>query len=280
MVKTLIIIPAYNAAAELEQVLPRLRKHQSHCLIVNDGSTDNTAAVIGRSGFQAIHLPVNAGVSNAILTGLRFALDNGYDCALLMDADGQHDPDDADHFIAALADHDFALGDRFSRPAPIPSCKIASNAFASALYRTVSGRHIPDVSCGYKAFHISRELLHDLESSAGYAIVYRLVNYAALHHCSVAFVPTDAIYYADQLLCTRVSELTALLDSAEELARGALAAENTTRMLTDLRRHMDARADFTVTLCGIPFHAFFLGDYDSYILQAPLEQIYHYYHKA
>lgn len=279
MKRTLIIIPAYNVAMQLQTVLSQLKKYKTNCLVVNDGSTDNTSEIIAHEGFNRIDMPHNSGVSNAVLEGLKYALQNGYEYALLMDGDGQHNPADVDKFFEALKEHDFVLANRFYLPSLIPSCKIVANAFASAIYKATSNYFIPDVACGYKAFKISHELVNYLEASVGYSIVYRLVNYAVSNNISVSYVSTDAIYYHDNLLCTRSTELIALLESALELKNYSSTSGVTQEMLHTLLQSVILHQDFEINLCDIHFFAFYLNAYDSYIIQASLEEVYNYYNR-
>ena len=91
--KLLIMIPAYNEALNIRQVVQHL---QSICpeydyLIINDGSRDATARICRENRYPVLDLPVNGGLSNAIHAGMCYAKEKGYDMALQFDGDGQHD---------------------------------------------------------------------------------------------------------------------------------------------------------------------------------------------
>ena len=90
MAKLLIVIPAYNEEANIVSVVEDLIRHypQYDYVVVNDGSRDHTAALCRQHDFHMIDLPVNLGLAGAFQTGLRYAAENGYDCALQFDADG------------------------------------------------------------------------------------------------------------------------------------------------------------------------------------------------
>ena len=98
--KCLIIIPAFNEEENIERVVENLREHYAayDYVVVNDGSSDNTAAICKKRGYSLIDLPVNLGLAGAFQTGLKYAYRKGYDCALQFDADGQHRPE----FIASM----------------------------------------------------------------------------------------------------------------------------------------------------------------------------------
>lgn len=279
MENTLIIIPAYNVAEQLEIVLYNLKEYKTHCLFVNDGSTDNTSEKIKREGFDTINLPYNSGVSKAVLAGLIYSLENNYQYAVLMDADGQHNPCDISKFINALNKYDVVFANRFDSTALVPSCKMAANGFASAMYKAISGEFIPDVSCGFKAFKISRDLVSYLNASEGYSVVYRLVNYTILNNMSTFFVPINAIYSPSNLLCTRTNELVSLMSSAIELESHCHTSSITPALLNMLYQRVLLHQNFEITLCGIHFFAFYLSSYDSYIMQTSLEEVQNYYMK-
>ena len=104
MSKLLIVIPAHNEEANIVQVVEELTRDypQYDYVVVNDGSRDKTAALCRAHGYRLIALPVNLGLAGAFQTGLRFAAENGYDCAMQMDADGQHKPEYIAPMLAAL----------------------------------------------------------------------------------------------------------------------------------------------------------------------------------
>ena len=87
MSKLLIVIPAHNEEANIVQVVEELTTDypQYDYVVVNDGSRDKTAAICRARGYRLIDLPVNLGLAGAFQTGLRFAAENGYDCAMQLD---------------------------------------------------------------------------------------------------------------------------------------------------------------------------------------------------
>jgi len=102
----LVIMPAHNEAANIGDVISELRKVgnskglQLDILVIDDASTDDTAAVARRRGAEVVRLPCNLGYGGAVQTGFRYAVERGYEYGLMMDADGQQDP----RSIAALLD--------------------------------------------------------------------------------------------------------------------------------------------------------------------------------
>lgn len=115
--KVLVIIPAYNEEKSIERVVSNLREAypQADYLIVNDCSTDSTADICEKSGFSYISLPANLGIGGGVQSGYLFAEERGYDIAIQMDGDGQHDPRYLKDLIAPIerGEADMVIGSRF-----------------------------------------------------------------------------------------------------------------------------------------------------------------------
>jgi len=93
--KTLIVIPAFNEAENLKELLPQLIKSVKHdIIVVNDASSDNSAQVVNDLGLKCLTLPLQLGAWGATQTGIRYALKHGYSQVVTMDADGQHLPEE------------------------------------------------------------------------------------------------------------------------------------------------------------------------------------------
>ncbi|MCF0114081.1 MAG: glycosyltransferase family 2 protein, partial [Erysipelotrichaceae bacterium] len=114
--KICIVIPAYNEAENIERVVKDIQDNAPECdyIIINDCSTDNEKEVIEKNGFNAIHLPINLGLSGAVQTGYKYAYEHGYDAVIQFDGDGQHKA----CYIPVLAKvleegYDISIGSRF-----------------------------------------------------------------------------------------------------------------------------------------------------------------------
>lgn len=115
--KKLIIIPAYNESANIENTVKDIVNNAPDFdyVIINDCSTDNTLEICERNGFNVVNLPLNLGIGGAVQTGYRYAYNNGYDIAVQVDGDGQHDP----IFLEKMAETmlaenaDMLIGSRF-----------------------------------------------------------------------------------------------------------------------------------------------------------------------
>lgn len=115
-VRVLAIVPAYNEADSIANVVHDLKKHMPHCevVVIDDGSTDATSHRVPVEAIL-IRLPFNLGIGGAMQTGYRYAQLHGFDVAVQVDADGQHPPAQARKVVQALLDNevDMAIGSRF-----------------------------------------------------------------------------------------------------------------------------------------------------------------------
>lgn len=111
----LIAIPAWNEEASITDVVLTVKRHrpQADVLVVNDGSTDQTASRAAQAGAAVITLPFNVGVGGAMRTAFLYAQRRGYTALVQVDADGQHDPADVDRLLEALDEADVVVGTRF-----------------------------------------------------------------------------------------------------------------------------------------------------------------------
>ena len=114
--RTLIVMPAFNEEESVGDVVREVQTKLPgiHCLVVNDGSRDNTTAVALDAGAMVAILPFNLGVGGAMRLGFKYALANGYDNVVQIDSDGQHDPANVPALLAGLERADLVIGARFA----------------------------------------------------------------------------------------------------------------------------------------------------------------------
>lgn len=153
MTKILCIVPAYNADPTLASVVLGLRNSlpAAKILGVDDGSTDDTRIVARSVCDHTIEFPRNQGKGAALQAAFAFALENGYDAVLVVDADGQHDPAFAPAIVAALENADIVIGTREIGGRSVPFHRRISNLISSAITRAVSRTRIRDSQSGYRA---------------------------------------------------------------------------------------------------------------------------------
>jgi glycosyltransferase involved in cell wall biosynthesis len=113
----LVIIPAFNEQQSIEGVVRDVRRHlpQADVLVIDDGSTDNTAELSRNTGADVLVLPCNLGIGGAVQTGLKFAEKRGYPFVIRLDGDGQHDAGDIQELLAEAlrGEHNVVVGSRF-----------------------------------------------------------------------------------------------------------------------------------------------------------------------
>jgi glycosyltransferase involved in cell wall biosynthesis len=154
--KTLIIIPAYNEAENLPKLLHSLKDlgEGYDILVINDCSKDNTEEVCLKSGVKVVSLPVNLGIGGAVQTGYRYAYIHGYDAAVQVDGDGQHDPKYIKFLIKYLKEgYHLCIGSRFIENEGFQSSKArrAGIKFFSWLIAVLTGIRITDPTSGFRA---------------------------------------------------------------------------------------------------------------------------------
>jgi glycosyltransferase involved in cell wall biosynthesis len=156
----LAVIPAYNESATVRGVVERVREHAPFfdVLVINDGSTDHTAAQARAAGADVLELPFNVGIGGAVQAGFVYARENGYRYMTQVDADGQHEPEDIATLLAAMdADPslDMVCGSRFVVPGeylPPVSRRTGIHLFAFLLSRIV-GQPVTDPTSGFRLYN-------------------------------------------------------------------------------------------------------------------------------
>jgi len=185
----------------LGKVLSQLREihPQFNYLVVNDGSTDRTAEVARRHGARVISLPCNSGYGCAVKAGLIYAERNGYDLAVLLDSDGQHDPLSVCDLMRPILEEaaDVVLGNRYGVPDAQRSgswLQRTGHAYLSLLLRIMTGRRIHDPMSGFQA--ISRRGLWFYVSD-NFPDDYPDANVVLmLHRAGIRLVEVPAIFHS------------------------------------------------------------------------------------
>lgn len=154
--KLLIAIPAYNEAENIERVVNNLIQNypQYDYVVINDCSTDNTSEICHRNHFHIIDLPNNLGIGGAVQTGYLYAARNGYDIAVQVDGDGQHDPVFLNDMAQILEreDCDMVIGSRFLEKHGFQSSGIrrVGIRYFTYLIKVLTGRVITDPTSGLR----------------------------------------------------------------------------------------------------------------------------------
>jgi len=154
--KILALIPAYNESRHIQSVITKSVRYLP-VLVVDDGSTDGTRAVVKQTPATLIEVKPNQGKGNALKIGFRWALDQGYEGVLTLDADGQHDPDEIPAFLQETANTnpDLVIGYRdFSS---MPMTRKIANSIGRVLFTWAMRQPIRDTQSGYR--YLSKRLI-------------------------------------------------------------------------------------------------------------------------
>jgi glycosyltransferase involved in cell wall biosynthesis len=152
----LIVVPAWNEQDSIARTISEIRScvPGADLLVINDGSGDNTGGRAEAAGAMVCHLPFNLGVGGAMRTGYRYALRHGYDVAVQIDADGQHDPRYLARLLERLDTADIVIGARFAQSGD-PYRVRGPRRWAMVLLARVLSRlartRLTDATSGYRA---------------------------------------------------------------------------------------------------------------------------------
>jgi glycosyltransferase involved in cell wall biosynthesis len=188
------LIPAHDEAPRIGSVIEVARGHLP-VLVVDDGSSDGTAAVARAAGATVIEQRPNQGKGAALRAGFRRALADGADGILTLDADGQHDPAEISAFLAAWAAEprpDLVIGRRDFRA--MPAARRLSNEIGGRAFSWAVGRPILDNQSGYRL--VSRRLVEATLASdePGFAFEVEQITTCIRMGGAIAWVPIRTIY--------------------------------------------------------------------------------------
>ena len=189
----LALIPAFDEGPRVGKVV-RAAAATLPVIVVDDGSTDDTADQAARAGATVIRQRPNGGKGSALRAGLRHALEAGAEAVVTLDADGQHDPSEIDAFLARWATDrpELIIGRRDF--AAMPPVRRLSNTLGGIALSAAVGRWVPDNQSGYRL--IGRQLMRSLLDSAedGFEFEIEMVARAIALGLPIAWVPIRTIY--------------------------------------------------------------------------------------
>ncbi len=194
-----VVIPAYDAAATITEVVRHVRQQGLPVVVVDDGSRDQTAALASKEGALVISHLRNEGKGCALRTGFEYALRSQYDGVITMDSDGQHDPSEIPQLIRAgeVQHAGIVLGNRLTNGAVMPPVRRWTNPLMSGIVSAVARQHIPDSQCGFRL--IRKEVLEDVPLRATrFEIETDLLFGAAARRWKIISVPVKSIYQPHQ----------------------------------------------------------------------------------
>ncbi len=189
----LALIPAYQEGPRIAAVVERTLTHLP-VIVVDDGSSDDTAAQAEAAGATVLVQRPNAGKGAALRAGFRYALEHGAEAVVTLDADGQHDPDEIPAFLAAVAEArpELIVGRRDF--ASMPPVRRLSNTLGGLVFSAAVGRRVADNQSGYRL--IGRRLMTALLTSHehGFEFEVEMIARCIALGLPIAEVPIRTIY--------------------------------------------------------------------------------------
>jgi glycosyltransferase involved in cell wall biosynthesis len=161
--QTAAVIPGYQDEKHIGDIVRRTRERLDQILVVDDGSSDQTAERAREAGAEVIVHDQNCGKGEAVKTGLRYYLEREVTWVILLDSDGQHLPEEIDRFLAAAASAmqpAFLVGNRMNDLAKMPLIRRVVNRYMSRQISRICRQKIPDTQCGFRM--LDRDLIPEL----------------------------------------------------------------------------------------------------------------------
>lgn len=153
--RTIIIIPAYNEALNIEKTVKDVTKNTEYdYVVVNDCSKDNTKEICEKNNFNMISLPINYGLTSGIQVGMKYAYKNGYNIAIQFDGDGQHQAKYLKQLVKEIEEEncDVAIGSRFVIEKKPKTMRMLGSNLISMAIKLTTGKTIKDPTSGMRAY--------------------------------------------------------------------------------------------------------------------------------
>ena len=199
--RSLIIMPVYNEAATVAQVLDEVRRHtDARILVVNDGSTDGSDGVLARylPAIEVLTHAQNEGYGQSLIDGFRYAVSNRFEVAVTIDCDLQHEPRMIPQFLERLSGFDIVSGSRYHPDAPpgqdaAPPDRQRINEEITQIINELTGYHLTDAWCGFKAYRVPGLARMRLDERS-YGMPLQVWLQAARLGLTVTEIPVPRIY--------------------------------------------------------------------------------------
>lgn len=165
--KTLVIIPSFNESKNLVSLIKDIKSYKYDYIIINDCSSDNTEELATKNKYKILNLPINLGISGVTRVGFMYAFENGYDCVVCVDGDGQHPPKYIHKLIKEVENgYDYVLGSRFIDKEKPLSLRMLGSRILSTLIRLKTGNTIKDPTSGMRA--VGKNVIEEFYNNMNY----------------------------------------------------------------------------------------------------------------
>jgi len=193
--KICVVIPSYNESKEISNIVSQIKTLGHAVVIVDDGSSDDTAQIAEAGGAVVLRNQSNLGKGASLIKGFDYALGGDFEAVVAMDGDGQHLTEDISRFIAQAKSSEAALfvGNRMGQAKSMPMVRYLTNAFMSWLISELIRQRVPDTQCGFRLIKIW--LLRRLKlTTTNYEIESEMLIKASRLGAKIESVPIHAIY--------------------------------------------------------------------------------------
>jgi len=198
------IVPAYETAGLVGEVVRGVLRRLPRAIVVDDGSRDGTAEEARAAGAEVVRHERNLGKGAAIRTGLLRAAAEGHDVAVTIDSDAQHDPDDLPAVLAPADPHALVLGVRDLAAAGAPRANRMSNAISNFFISRFAGMTLPDTQCGFRRYPVHETLALGLRGT-GYEMEAEAILRARRARWPIVSVPIHVRYPAKRVTHFRIA---------------------------------------------------------------------------
>ncbi len=191
------LIPAFNEAQTVADLIRRVRAQLPEVIVVDDGSRDATAAQVRRLDVRLVRHGENAGKGASLIDGLRVAREAGFEAAVTLDADGQHRASDIPRLLRHAGARTLVLGSRVHDTARMPRVRRIANRIAGFFISWAAGRRIGDTQCGLRVYPTDLPAALDLPARRfGRVFESEVLIEAARRGWEIVEVPVPAVYPA------------------------------------------------------------------------------------
>ena len=190
--RALVLIPSYNAAKTVGNVVREAKQYVPDVVVINDGSRDDTAAVARAAGAEVVDHPQNRGKGGALKTGFAYAIQHGYDVVITLDADGQHLPREIPKFLRAREEMkgDLIIGSRSHLFDQMLPRRRLANRFSAWTIAKASKTGITDSQSGFRLY--SANMLRNIRlRTEGFDLESEVIVRAGVGGFKVITIPID-----------------------------------------------------------------------------------------
>lgn len=192
-----VLICAHNEAEHIEAVVhASLEQDPLKVVVVDDGSTDDTAALAEQAGAYVLRNPENMGKGASLKRGFELVRERGCDAVIVLDGDGQHDPREIQRFVDAYrrTKIPILIGNRMANPEGTPFTRKWTNRIMCQILNRLTKIYVADPPCGFR-FYRSDVLPFIMSDEPRFAFEFEMLIHAALRHIRVDSVRISTIYH-------------------------------------------------------------------------------------